>query len=639
MQKIFLLVIICFSFLFSNSNLNLTQKEINYLKNKKTINMCIDPNWMPFEKFDINHHHTGMTSDYFKIFADKLDTTIKVIYTNNWGQSLQFAKTKKCDILSLVAKTPQRTKYLNFTKYYIKTPLVLVTIKDVSFINDMFAIQNKKIGITKGYAFVEIIKHRYKNFDIVEVDNMIDGLNKVRQKELFAYIDTLATIGHTFQTKFNSELKITGKFDQTLEFGIGVRKDDILLLDILNKAVNSLDTKEHQTILNSWIPIKYESNIDHTLILQIAFIILIVLFFFAYKQYITNKSLKELNEILDATMELIILHKDGICIDVNSSTVKMLGYKYKKEIIGKKILDLVDEDFQQLVKENISSADTKYIEIILLKKDNTKIYALAYGQNIYNNTMRLSCAIDITMIKRQEKLLFEQAKMVQMGEMIGNIAHQWRQPLNAISISSSSLQLEKDMGLLDDEKFKKYTQNIIKNSEFLSKTVDTFKNYLKTNKSTKNFILQELINDTISIIEDSFSHKNIDIINNINDIEDIKIDLVDGELPQVIINILNNAKDILVEKQIENSYIKIDLRKINDIVCIDIQDNGGGIDKHIINKIFDPYFTTKHQTQGTGLGLYMSRDIINNLLDGKLKVKNTKDGALFSICFNTKNRK
>jgi two-component system sensor histidine kinase EvgS len=630
MYKIFILLL-CFNFLFASSENKLTKQEIQYLETKKTITMCIDPNWMPFEKFDLNKKHTGMTSDYFKLFEQTINIPIKVIQTTTWDQSIQYAKSQKCDILSLVTPTPKRKKYLNFTKPYLKAPLVLVTKNTIPYISDMTTIRNKKIGIIKGYAFGEIIQEKYKHFDIIDVTDINEGLKKVNNDELFGYIDTISAIGHNFQHKFNAQLKIAGKFKQNLSFGIGVRNDDLILLQVLNKAILSLNEKNHQDIFNSWVPIIYETPVNYTLIFQIAFVVLLIVLFFIYKQYMINKSFEEVSEILDATLEIIILHKDKICVDVNHGAVKTLGYESKEELIGINILDLVHNDYKEIVKNNMTVQETQYIEVILIKKDKSTIHVLAYDQDIYNGKMQLSSAIDISTIKKQEKLLFEQSKMVHMGEMIENIAHQWRQPLSVISMSSSSLQIEKDMNTLNDEKFKKYTNTIIDNSEFLSSTIDTFKNYVNNEQIEKSFILQDVINKTISIVDMSFAKQNIKIINNINEIENINIQLIDGTLSQIIINLLNNAKDILLEKEIPDAYIIVSLIHNSNKISITIQDNGGGIPDNIINKIFDPYFTTKHQSQGTGLGLHMSKDIIKNILNGELKVQNINDGALFTI--------
>jgi signal transduction histidine kinase len=233
--------------------------------------------------------------------------------------------------------------------------------------------------------------------------------------------------------------------------------------------------------------------------------------------------------------------------------------------------------------------------------------------------------------RRQEKLIQEQAKMVQMGEMIANIAHQWRQPLSAISMSASGMQIEKETGILTDERFLNYTDGIIKNTEYLSNIIDIFRNYIREKKVLKTVILQERIHGAINIVSANLKHYNITLHNNIDKIEPIEITMVVGELSQVIINIINNAIDVLKEKAQEDKIVTINLKKENNTAIITIEDNGGGISEDILPKIFDPYFTTKYKKQGTGLGLHMSKDIIESHLKGSITATNGELGAIFTI--------
>lgn len=276
-------------------DINLNKKEKQYLENKQQITMCIDPNWMPFEKFDANGNHIGMTADYYNIFQEILNISIKVIQTKTWDESLKSAKSRNCDILSLVMETPERKKYLRFTTPYLKIPLVLATKLDVPFINNLESTQYKSIGIPRGYAFVEILKNKYKNLNIIEVNNIQDGLSKVNKGELFGYIGTLASISHQFQSGLGGELKIAGKLEESLELGIGIRNDDEILFNILEKLVKSIKREEHQKILNSWLSIKYEKGADYTLVWQILGVVFIIILLILYRQYELKKAIKALD--------------------------------------------------------------------------------------------------------------------------------------------------------------------------------------------------------------------------------------------------------------------------------------------------------------------------------------------------------
>ncbi|MCK5110228.1 MAG: transporter substrate-binding domain-containing protein [Arcobacteraceae bacterium] len=259
------------------NNIKLTERQLKYLENKKEITFCSDSNWMPFEKVE-NGQHIGIGSDYSSLFERKLGIPFRLIETSSWSQALEFAKQRKCDILSFLAmETPMRKEYLNFTTPYLKVPLVLATKLNVTFITDFATLTNEKVGISQGYAFMEILKKKYPKLNIVEVKNARDGLEKVKDGKLFGYVGTLASVGYLFQTEFTGQLKIAGKFDYNWDLGIAVRNDDKILFELLQQITNSIDKTTHQNILNKWIAIKYEKGTDYTLVWQISLVTLLIL--------------------------------------------------------------------------------------------------------------------------------------------------------------------------------------------------------------------------------------------------------------------------------------------------------------------------------------------------------------------------
>ncbi len=233
--------------------------------------------------------------------------------------------------------------------------------------------------------------------------------------------------------------------------------------------------------------------------------------------------------------------------------------------------------------------------------------------------------------KEKELQLYEMSKMAQMGEMIENIAHQWRQPLGAISAVASSVSIKHTLDNLNTEDIPKYMQEIEDYTQYLSQTIDTFRNFIKDSKEFQEVVLQEYIDNTLYIIDSTIKANNIELIKEIDYLKSINISMILGELSQVIINIINNAKDILLEREIEHPWIKLELKEQNNKAIITIEDNAGGIPEDILPKIFEPYFTTKNKSHGTGLGLHMSYKIISQSLNGKLYAKNTDNGAKFFI--------
>ena len=219
----------------------------------------------------------------------------------------------------------------------------------------------------------------------------------------------------------------------------------------------------------------------------------------------------------------------------------------------------------------------------------------------------------------KEAILNQQAKMAAMGEMIENIAHQWRQPLSVISTISSSLKIKKEMNILDDKEFYEALNNINKTSEHLSNTIDDFRNFFSPNKEMNRFYLSQLIKKSKDLIKSRFDKFNIKVIEHIDDIEILSYQ---NELFQVILNLFSNSIDVLSSSQIENKIIYIKIYHDENNLYIEFLDNGGGIKDEFINRVFEPYFTTKHKSQGTGIGLYMSLQIVTKHLNGEISVKN-----------------
>lgn len=331
----------------SPQEFSLTQKEQTYLQDKKTIKLCIDPNWMPYESFS-NGKYIGMSADYFKLIEKQFSLNIDVVFTHNWTESLQFVKERKCDMLSLAMYTPQRGEYLNFTSPYLKIPLVIVTKNNSLFIDDISMLRGKKLAITKGYAFKELLLQKYPYLDLIEVDNIEDGLLRVQKGEFYAYIGTLMSASYAIQRKFSGELKISGKFNETWKLGIGVRNDDLELFYIMQKAVLSIDEHQKQKIFNDWIAVEYIKEIDYELFFKV-FGVATVITIFLWLLYKKEKQLKEELAIKNIVFDTIIntienpmfyKDKDGIYQNVNKVFAQDILGVDPKMLIGKTLNDL-----------------------------------------------------------------------------------------------------------------------------------------------------------------------------------------------------------------------------------------------------------------------------------------------------------
>jgi signal transduction histidine kinase len=219
----------------------------------------------------------------------------------------------------------------------------------------------------------------------------------------------------------------------------------------------------------------------------------------------------------------------------------------------------------------------------------------------------------------QEKVIIKQEKRAMMGDMIESIAHQWRQPLSLISTSASGMQLKKQMDDLGDQEFKSFTDTILKSVDHLTATIDDFRDFYKTDKSKSVFFIDSVIEEGLSFYKSKFKNRDIQVI---QDIESIEYKGYKGELLQVVMNILSNAKDQF-ETSEDEKLLFITLKKQSDQVIMSITDSAGGIPNNIVDKIFESHFTTKGDKDGTGIGLSMSKKIIEEHFDGKITASNT----------------
>lgn len=441
-------------------------------------------------------------------------------------------------------------------------------------------------------------------------------------------------------TKKISYAKLYKKYNWIIATGIP--------LNILDDKINNL---------NSELIKEYDNYLIKTISIKV-FILLVILFVVYYLKNNTRKYLfksleKSYNNLKETTLKLSEATKSaqiGIWKwDITKDILDWDEEMYKLYEVEKKdgksdyqlwASALYEDDIQEAqskLQESINKR-IKFETTFRIKTKKGLKYIKASGKVVYDENDKplfiIGANYDITNLKEFEKQqlqLLEQAKMASLGEMIGNIAHQWRQPLSLIRTACTGIKFQNEIGVLTDKLLLEELESIDKSTMYLSETIDTFRNFIKEEKEYKSVILQDRIKETINLLNATLKNNYINLKTNIEQIEPIEIKIIADELSQVIINIINNAKDVFKEREVQDPKIILNLYKEDNRVILTIEDNAGGVPSKVINHIFEPYFTTKHQSQGTGLGLYMSHKIVTESLKGKLFVENTKDGAKFFI--------
>ncbi|QSZ41464.1 transporter substrate-binding domain-containing protein [Sulfurimonas aquatica] len=451
---IFALFILSYSNDTALSYAHLSDEEKSYLLKKSEIKMCIDPDWMPFEKIE-EGMHIGMTADYFKIFSKKISIPIVLVPTKTWTESLEFAKDRKCDILSLAMSTADRTKYMNFTQAYLKAPLVIITQITKPFIDDPVSVISKPLGITKGYAFIEILKKKYPNINLVEFETLQDGLNAVRRGKIFAYIDNLISSGYSIQKEYIGELKVAGKFETTWQWSVGVRNDDSVLLSIFEKIISSVKSEEYRDVMNKWISVQYESKYDYELFLKVAAGMLLLIVMLALRHNTLKKytiKLEEKEKELEQLSAAKSLFLANMSHEIRTPLNAILGFinLLKKESQGRSTsLEYID------IVENSSKTLLNIIEDIL---DFSKIESGKISINLvdFNLKDELGSITHLFDAKCSEKnitlsLIFED----NLPEAINSDAYRIKQVIsnllsNAIKFTQSDKNIYVRVGFKDN---------------------------------------------------------------------------------------------------------------------------------------------------------------------------------------------
>ncbi len=441
------------------------------------------------------------------------------------------------------------------------------------------------------------------------------------------------------------ESDVIGKTPSVLNSGIHNKEFYIEMYDLLakNRYWTGEISNRHKngTIVKEQLTINTVHNSDGEVLYYIASFIDITLL----KN--TQQDLKHQKEYLNTVVEtnnhaIIAIDDKKIIRTYNKRAEELFGFT-KEEMIGKdNLLNIIPLKYKNLhtVASSLFFKTGKSKGLIgetlelegLRKNGETFPIRISFGiaDNDKNNLV-VANMLDITDELHQDKIIKQQSKLAQMGEMISMIAHQWRQPLSAIGSTSSAINLKAKLNKLDKDTAIELSSNISEYSQHLSSTIDDFREFFKVDKEKETISYNQLIQSVLNIVETSIVNKNIKLVKELN-CEDT-FTTYTNEIKQVILNILKNAEDILLENNIENPVIKIETQ----CGVLTISDNGGGIPEDIIDKIFDPYFSTKLEKNGTGLGLYMSKTIIEEHCNGELTASNDKDGAVFKIVLGINN--
>jgi PAS domain S-box-containing protein len=658
-----------------SQQLSFSREEQAYLTSKGKITMCVDPDWLPLEKIE-QGKHIGMAADYIQLLENNIGIPISLIPTENWTESMEYAKSRKCDIYSLAMSTPERRTYMFFSEPYLKIPLVVASRANTPFVDNITALEDKKLGVVTGYAFGELLRNKYPKMQIIDVPSLNEGLQMVANNEIYGCIGTLATIGYSIQQNFIGELKVAGKFDEQWKLGIATRNDEPLLLPIFNKAIAEIDEETQQHILNKWISVTIDRGTDYNLLWRFLSLAAIAVLFLLYRSLALgryNKQLKQQNieinrqaELLKKTQTALLLTQQAvdscafpICwlrsaselaqttlIHVNQAAADLLGYS-RDELLQLSITDFDTEQtshswkkLRRILQENHSLAKHS----IFTRKDGSTFPAELYISSFTydDESFHFIFFTDVSKEKEMEKKLHRSMKMEAIGTMAGGVAHDLNNILSGV-VSYPELLLLK---LPPDSDLRGPLEIIrqagLRAAEMVADMLTVTRGVAAVKEPAN---LNSLINEYFDSPECQKTRDQYPSIqcSKILDPELLNISCSQLHIRKCLMNLTTNAAEAIegegeVTIATSNQYIDEPVAKHQFIakgeyVLLTVNDNGPGIPDKFIPHIFEPFYTKKIMGKsGTGLGLSI---VWNTVQDhgGTIKVKSSDKGTTFTLYF------
>ncbi|MEA3352343.1 MAG: response regulator [Campylobacterota bacterium] len=633
--------------------------------------MCIDPNWLPFEKLDTNGNYIGMGADYILLFEKRLGYPIQLVKTKSWSESIDKVKAKKCDILPLAMKTEDRSKYLEFTDPYLSFPLVIVTQKDQMYIDKIETILDKKIGVVKGHSYYEILKRNYHDIDIVEVQNVNDGLLRVRKGELFCFIDAVAPIVYEIQKGNFIDLKISGQTGDKWELSVAVRKDSAELLSVFQKLVDSISEDEYSNIYSKWISVKFEPKVDYSLIGKILFAVVILFAIFLYwnrklsAEIFQRKKIQDQLQQSQKRLELALKGGDLGSWDIDFTTDKLVVNERWATMLGLEPEDVIDVTNKTWIntihpddRQRVLEFGRKYkngdisiyaIEYRSIRSDGEMIWQLSKGSIVERDKkgtpLRMVGTVsDITSKKIYEEELTKakddaEAATQAKSMFLARMSHEIRTPMNAVLgmlylIKKTTLTPIQDNYIVKADNAAQSLLHIINDILDFSKIEAG-----KLDIESVEFDFNEMLSRIGSMMNFKAQEKGIELLIKYDHSIPQYLICDPARIEQILINLVGNAVKFTTRGEIIISPKLVNKTDDHLVLEFCVKDSGIGISSKDQSKLFKDFSQVDESTTrrfgGSGLGLAVSKKL-SHLLGGKIWLGSSSKSEGSTFCFSIK---
>ncbi len=655
-----------------SSALVLTTEEQAWLRDHPRIRLAPDPNFPPIEFFDDTGRYSGLVADYYGLIEARLGIRFEVVRAATWDDVLRMARNREVDVVGAAQRTAARSEYLLFGPTILDVPNVIITRTDVAGGMDFADMAGKTVAVTQGNALEEYLRIRFPAIRVHAVPDDLAALREVSFGRVDATVVNLAIASHLIEKHGIVNLRVAGDSGRSNALHIATRSDWPILSRILTKALESIPESERDEAARYWIRLEGEEYrvLSRDLLvgaLAVAGLLLLsALGVLAWNRALQRQvaertaaletSEENYRQVFNAANDAIFLHdaETGVLLDVNERMLEMYGVT-REQVLGstadalgdgqppyshKEALEWITKAvtegpqvFEWLARR--SNGESFWVEVALraatisghlrvlaVVRDITERKRMEMALRELNESLERRVEEAVSANLEQERMLIQQSRLAAMGEMIGNIAHQWRQPINALNLLLTNIKEAHDHGELNEQELARLAEKGDRLIQKMSHTIDDFRNFFRPNKEKERFLLAHAIEATLSIVSASLEHGGI-AVEVVGD-RTLAAWGYPNEFSQVLLNLINNAREAIQARGGEGGRIVIRLGVEGDGLTITVRDNGGGVPGEVLPRVFEPYFTTKER--GTGIGLYMSRMIVEHM-GGTLSLRNVEGGA------------
>ncbi len=610
----------------------LTPEDELWVKEHRAVGYAGFASRLPYEGFGKDGSYVGIINEYIGLIETKTGLGLQPRKVKDHAEVVKLGREGKIEMIGGTFPKGEEQDFVP-SEVFRRTKVIFVGRGDQDYVEKIDHVRSKKLGLIDKARYSSELRKRHPEITFFEIKSIGKGLEDVADGSLDLLLAPIDIVTDTMARMGLHELKVVGKSEVETEQRFYIHKDRPMLLKIVNKAIAYIDESERDAIEKKWFTQKYVERVDYTsLWISLAVFVSLGLLLLYRQRWLTryNEELlakqkelaannEEFSALINTSPQGLFIFEHECCVDINKAAISIFALKDKAAALGKEPYAFFSPRSHVLVREHIEQHSDEPYEAFSAKDDRP---LLIQGRNIETSkrAIRIVSIVDLTKVKEQERIISEQSKMVSLGEMITNISHHWRQPLAVIGMEANSILADIDLDTIEIEQLRLDVSEIARQTQQLSSSIVDFGYLVNDDLKSGTFDLTHSIEKVLSMQSSKLAASGIAVQKELE--EGLLVNSYERALLQVFVNLIDNACDALMKIDVHERVLLIKAVRDGDKVIVRIRDSGGGIDKSLLDKLFEPYTTTKHKRAGTGMGLYFVYKTVMEKLEGEINAKN-----------------